>query len=382
MSRAAAETPPGFTRGLTRGSFQYLDAKGRRIASAETLRRIEALVIPPAWSDVWISPDPRSHLQATGRDERGRKQYLYHDAWRSDRERAKFERVARFGRRLAVIRRQVQTDLQQPGLPKTKVLAAIVCLLDTALIRIGNSEYARQNGTFGLTTLRSRHVKVCGASIRFCFRGKSGLKRTIDVVDRALARLISKCKTQAKGELFHYRGPDGRPMDVKSKDVNAYLRGIAGEEFSAKDFRTWAATVQALTCLERTGEASSKTAACRNVAAAIREVSAALGNTPRVCRASYVHPAIIQAYLDRTLGRARRPAVNARSSEATCMRPEERRVLRMLGGGGNGGCSGRPRTSRVVDARRPRAADVSRAFHVAGANQARAGASKTLPRAH
>jgi DNA topoisomerase I len=305
--RHSSDESPGITRRRSGRGFSYRDPEGRTIRDAATLERIRAIVIPPAWTDVWISPWPNGHLQATGRDARGRKQYRYHARYRARRDTAKFERLIAFARALPAIREQVDRDLSRPGLPREKVLAAVVRLLELTLIRVGNDEYARLNKSFGLTTLRDRHATVEGTSITFRFRGKSGQQHEVGLRDRRLAGVVKRCRDLPGRELFQYVGPDGEPHDVASDDVNAYLGAIA-PGVTAKDFRTWAGTVLAWRALRALGDASTDREKQRNVAAAIRSAADNLGNTAAVARQAYVHPAVVDAYLD---GRIRAALVEA-----------------------------------------------------------------------
>lgn len=275
--------------------FRYVDAEGVAVTDPATLERIRALVIPPAWTDVRISADADGHLQATGRDARGRKQYRYHARWREVRDGSKFARTAAFGRALPRIRRRVRRDLALPGHPKQKVLAAVVWLLEHTGARVGNASYARDNGSFGLTTLHDRHADVGGGSIRLRFRGKSGKEHEHDVHDPRVARIVARCQAIPGQVLFRYVTEDGASR-VTSDDVNAYLREAAGDAFTAKDFRTWRGTLFAARALAKAPAPASATAAKRAVAAAIREVADLLGNTPAVCRRAYVHPTVIEAY--------------------------------------------------------------------------------------
>jgi DNA topoisomerase-1 len=278
------------------GRFRYRDAAGKAVRDAETLDRIARLVIPPAWTNVWICPDPRGHIQATGRDQRGRKQYRYHPDWRAVRDQSKYERLIAFGRALPRLRRQVDIDLSKHGLVRERVLAAVVRLLEVTLIRIGNDEYARANKSFGLTTLQKRHVHVTGAGAVFEFRGKSGKQHRTGFQDRRLARLVRSC-TELRGQrLFQFIDEAGEKRPVESADVNDYLHAAMGEDFTAKDFRTWAGTLAALEFLQGEAPPDSEAAAKRTVTACVKEVSGRLGNTPAVCRACYIHPAVPEAY--------------------------------------------------------------------------------------
>jgi DNA topoisomerase-1 len=284
-------------------AFRYLTSRGTP-AGSRARARIRALVIPPAWTDVWICPDPRGHLQATGRDARGRKQYRYHTRWRRVRDEDKYGRLADFGRALPSIRRRVDRDLRRPGLSREKVLAAVVKLLEMTFIRVGNEEYARSNNSYGLTTMRDSHVHVSGSKVRFLFRGKSGVRHELELNDRRLARIVKRCRDLPGQALFQYVDDRGRVVDVGSADVNAYLRETTGSEFTSKDFRTWAGTVLAAKLLCDCEPATSPAAGKRAVAGAIDQVARRLGNTRAVCRKCYVHPAVIDAYLDGSITRA------------------------------------------------------------------------------
>jgi DNA topoisomerase-1 len=295
--RHSTDRRPGITRRRSGRGFSYRDADGNVVRDRETLARIRSLAIPPAWTDVWICPYPNGHLQATGRDAKGRKQYRYHPRFRRRRDAAKFERLVAFANALPAIRSRVDQDLARPGLPKEKVLAAVVRLLELTLIRVGNEEYARLNRSFGLTTLRDRHADVEGSSIRFRFRGKSGRQHEVGLRDRRLAAIVRKCRDLPGQELFQYVARDGEPIDVGSDDVNDYLRSIA-PDVTAKDFRTWAGTVLAFRALRALDRPATDGQAKKNVVAAIRETAELLGNTPAVCRQAYVHPVVVDAYLD------------------------------------------------------------------------------------
>ncbi len=328
--RHASDDRPGITRRRAGRGFSYRDPDGQLVREPETIARIRSIVIPPAWTDVWICPWPNGHLQATGRDARGRKQYRYHPRYRRRREGAKFERLIAFARALPAIRAGVDEDLARPGLPREKVVAAVVRLLELTLIRVGNDEYARLNRSFGLTTLRDRHARIEGSSITFRFRGKSGLQHEVGLRDRRLAGVVKRCRELPGQELFQYVGEDGEPRDIASDDVNAYLGAIA-PGVTAKDFRTWAGTVLAFRALRATGRGESDREKQRNIAAAIRATAENLGNTPAVARQAYVHPAVVDAYLD---GRIRTALVEA--AEETDDPPgstdpdEERAVIALL----------------------------------------------------
>lgn len=292
---------PGIRRLKSGSGFTYRDAKGRRIDDGRTLGRIKGLVIPPAWTDVWICPDPNGHIQATGRDQRGRKQYRYHPDWSAHVSEAKYERMAAFGRALPKLRRKVEADLGERGLTRTKVLAAVVRLLELTLIRVGNDEYARQNKSFGLTTLRDRHARIEGSEVRFEFRGKSGVVHSTGLRDRRLSRVVKACQDIPGQRLFQYYGADGERHAVTSADVNAYIAEATGGPFTAKDFRTWAGTLAAAEALLKAEQAESVTAAKRTVADTVKDVARKLGNTPAVCRSSYIHPKVLEAFSEGSL---------------------------------------------------------------------------------
>jgi DNA topoisomerase I len=329
--RYTTDRRPGIRRRRSGSGFVYLDAGGRRVADPDELARIRALAVPPAWTDVWICPSPNGHLQATGRDARGRKQYRYHPRWRVVRDQTKYHRTTAFGKALPTIRRRVERDLALPGLPRDKVLAVVVRLLDVSHIRVGNPEYAKDNGSFGLTTLRARHVTVSGEEIRFSFRGKGGQPRRVSVRDRRVARVVRRCRDLPGQELFQYQAEDGTPADLTSSDVNEYLFGITGQDFTSKDFRTWSGTVLAAEALAGAGGFRSQRQATRNVVRAIEAVSEVLGNTPAVCRKCYVHPDVVEAYLDGTLLDYLNPGGSRASvKRIRGLRIEEARVLALL----------------------------------------------------
>jgi DNA topoisomerase I len=299
--RYISDDGPGIRR-LRRGkSFTYKDPDGKTVRDRATLKRIKSLAIPPAWTDVWICPMPNGHLQATGRDQRGRKQYRYHTRWREVRDEHKFSRMLAFGRALPRIRARVEEDLRRPGLGREKVLATVVRLLETTLIRVGNEEYARENRSFGLTTMRDHHVDIDGTTIKFEFRAKSGKMQSIKLQDRRLARVVKTCVDLPGRELFQYIDESGERRTIDSADVNEYLRDISGDEFTAKDFRTWAGTVLAALALQEFEAVDTQAAAKRNVTQAIERVAAKLGNTPAICRKCYVHPEVVNCYMDGSL---------------------------------------------------------------------------------
>ena len=295
--RYVCDDKPAIRRKRAGKDFVYLDAKGRRIADAAILKRIRSLVIPPAWTDVWICPAADGHIQATGRDAKGRKQYRYHDDYREAREQTKYDHLFEFAEALPTIRARVAEHMSLRGLPREKVLATVVHLLETTLIRVGNGEYAKANQSYGLTTLRSEHVEVEGTEVRFRFTGKSGKQWSLAMRDRRVARILRACQELPGQDLLQYLDEDKELRAISSGDVNAYLREIAGHDVTAKDFRTWAGTVLMTRYLKASGQFQSATKAKRAMSAAVKEVAAALGNTPAVCRKSYIHPAVSAAYL-------------------------------------------------------------------------------------
>src|SRR5881398_4070983 len=289
---------PGYSRRAKGKDFEYLDTEGKTIRDEQRLLRIKRLAIPPAWTEVWICPPPNGHIQATGRDARRRKQYRYHDRWREMRDANKYERLASFGKALPKIEQRLRKDLALPGLSREKVLATVVQLLEQSLIRIGNEEYARENKSFGLTTMLDRHVDVKGSKLRFRFRGKSGRQHEVDVTDRRIARIVSQLQDLPGQNLFQYLDEEGNVRDITSQDVNEYLRAITGEDFTAKDFRTWTGTVLAAVALGKLGAFETKKQAKANVKNAIGAVAKILGNTPAVCRECYIHPSVVEAYFN------------------------------------------------------------------------------------
>jgi DNA topoisomerase-1 len=322
---------PGISRVKQGKGVRYHGPDGRPIRDGETLTRIRALAVPPAWRDVWICPDSEGHVQATGRDARGRKQYRYHPRWREVRDGNKYERMIAFGRALPVIRRRVEKDLAQPGLPREKILATVVRLLEVTLIRVGNEEYARHNESFGLATMQDRHVRVNGSALRFQFRGKSGILHEVDVQDRRLAHIVRQSRDLPGYELFQYVDAAGERRTIDAADVNAYLKSVAGDEFTAKDFRTWAGTVLAARALRELAAFDSKTQAKRNVLRAVEAVAKRLGNTRAVCRKCYIHPDVVTAYLDGTLAESlNRKAGRELRSNVQNLSQEEAAVLALL----------------------------------------------------
>ena len=322
---------PGIARLPDGKSFRYVDASGKDIEDEATLARVRALVIPPAWTDVWICKHENGHLQATGRDAKSRKQYRYHARWRNLRDEVKYERMISFGKALPAIRRQVDTDLKLSSVPREKVLATIVYLLQATMMRIGNEEYARTNKSFGLTTLRARHVRVDGKAVQFRFRGKSGVFHDITVEDKRLAKIIERIRDLPGQELFQYIDGDGERRSVGSADVNDYLRSISGKDYTAKDFRTWSGTVLAALALREFEKFDSDTQAKKNIVRAIESVAEKLGNTPSICRKCYVHPAVIESYLDGTILEALRLRTEQELVEDLhALQPEEAAVVALL----------------------------------------------------
>jgi DNA topoisomerase-1 len=300
------DTQPGISRKLLRGKFCYFDPAGQRITDPDEIKRLNALAVPPAYTDVWICADPRGHLQATGRDARGRKQYRYHSRWREVRDADKYSRLRDFGLALPKLRKQLETLLAAPGFSREKVMATVITLLDATLIRVGNTQYARDNRSYGLTTLRSRHVEVNGSAIRFQFRGKSGVEHQITVRDRRLARIIKRCQEIPGQNLFQYLDENGERHTVSSADVNAYLQTLTGADFTAKDYRTWAGSVLALSVL-RELQWEPESDAKRHVVEMVKNVARQLGNTPAVCRKCYIHPAVLDAFMLGALAELPRP---------------------------------------------------------------------------
>jgi DNA topoisomerase-1 len=329
--RYTTDARPGWSRRRAGRGFSYRDADGTTIRDRDALARIRALAIPPAWTDVWICPWPTGHLQASGRDARGRKQYRYHARWSERRGTDKFDRMLAFASALPRIRRRCDRDLKRDGLAREKVLAAVVRLLELTLIRVGNDEYARLNRSFGLTTLRDRHATIKGTSVRFRFRGKSGQMHEVGLRDRRLAAIVRRCQELPGQELFQYVDDDGEIRDVDSDAVNAYLREASGAEFTAKDFRTWAGTVLAYRALRALQPAERDRDQKRNVVEAMRVTAGHLGNTPAVARRSYVHPAVLEAYLDGSIAGALVEAAEEQATPPGGATPaEEAAVVRLL----------------------------------------------------
>jgi DNA topoisomerase I len=328
--RYVSDTRPGIRREMGSLGFKYVGTNGRVIRDKAEIARINKLAIPPAWTDVWICPDPRGHIQATGRDARKRKQYRYHPQWRESRDGNKYDRMMAFAEALPKIRQRTNADLAKPGLPREKVLATVVQLLEKSLIRVGNDEYAKKNNSFGLTTMRNRHVQVKGSTVKFTFKGKSGVKHSVGVEDKRLARVVKACQDLPGQELFEYFDDSGERCDVDSGDVNAYLKEITGEDFTAKDFRTWAGTVLACTALQEFEKYESQSQAKKNVLNAIEAVAGMLGNTRAVCRKSYIHPAVLDSYMDGSMLEALSRRTAAARKKNGKLRPEEHAVLAVL----------------------------------------------------
>ncbi len=329
--RYVNDSSPGYTRKAKGDEFEYFDTDGKKITDEKRLLRIRRIAIPPAWTDVWICPSANGHIQAVGRDARRRKQYRYHERWREVRDEGKYEKMVLFGQALPKIRKAIEKDLALPGLPREKVLATVVELLERTFIRIGNEEYAKENNSFGLTTLKNRHVDVDGTTISFRFRGKSGVKHEKEVRDRRVAKIIKKLQDLPGQELFQYVDAEGEVRNVTSGDVNDYLKEITGQDFTAKDFRTWAGTVLAAIALTAQEAFENKKQAKANVKTAIHAVAHVLGNTPAVCRKCYIHPAVLESYLDGTLSNSlKQKTEEALIEKIDDLRDEEVKVLKFL----------------------------------------------------
>ncbi len=321
---------PGIRRVRHGDKFSYRFDTGRPVTDPDTLIRIRSLVIPPAWKDVWICPHSNGHLQAIGYDARGRRQYRYHANWRAHRDLAKYTHIIDFARKLPEIRARARRDLRKPGLPREKVLAATVRILEKTLIRVGNEQYTRENKTFGLTTLKDHHAKINGAKVVFDFRGKHGVHRNVGFRDPKLAEVVRKCRDLEGAELFQYRDDDGNVCDITNTDVNNYLREISGEAFTAKDFRTWAGTVLAAKALQEMALADSQRQLKRNIVAAVEATAKRLGNTVAVCRKCYIHPAVLNAYMDGSLVKMLKRRIATRLENGTSLATDEAAVLRLL----------------------------------------------------
>ncbi len=329
--RYVSDDHPGYTRKKKGDDWEFYDTHGKLITDEGKVLRCRRLAVPPAYTDVWICPSPNGHLQATGRDARGRKQYRYHEKFRQQRDESKYDKMLAFGAALPKIRRRVQADLELPGLPKNKVLATIVSIMERTFIRIGNEEYARENKSYGLTTMRNKHAAVKGAKVTFKFRGKSGVTHQMELADRRLARIVKKAQELPGQELFGYVDDEGEARHIDSQDVNDYLREIAGGEFTAKDFRTWAGTVLAAVALNALEASETKAAAKKNIKQAVAAVAKVLGNTPAVCRKCYVHPEIFENYLrGGTIEGLKRKADQALAQNAPDLRSVEVAVMNFL----------------------------------------------------
>ncbi|MGY4802225.1 DNA topoisomerase IB [Teichococcus aerofrigidensis] len=331
--RYVSDATPGITRRRSGTGWSYRDARGATVRDKAVLARLRALAVPPAWREVWLCPQANGHIQATGRDAKGRKQYRYHPDWRAARDETKYGHVLEFARILPRLRARVAEDMARPGLGREKVLASVVHLLDTTLIRVGNEDYAESNGSYGLTTLRNRHVAVRGTELRFTFRGKSGKEWKLALRDRRVAKVVRACQELPGQALFQYIDGEGERRGIDSADVNAYLRAISGHDITAKDFRTWAGTVLAAMALSEFERADTEAAARRNVRQAIERAAARLGNTPTICRTCYVHPEVLEGYMSGALLLQVKRQVEAElSGTLPALRPEEAAVLAFLHG--------------------------------------------------
>jgi DNA topoisomerase-1 len=316
--RYITDQEPGLTRVTTSRGVGYRHPDGSPVEDEATLERIRKLAIPPAWTDVWICPKANGHIQAVGRDQKGRKQYRYHDDWRQVRDAHKYDRVIAFGRALPKLRARIDADLKKRGLPREKVLAAVLRVMEMTLIRVGNEEYAKQNKSFGLTTLRDRHAKIGASGAVFEFRGKSGKVHSTGFSDRRLARIVKACQDLPGQRLFQYLDEEGQQHVVESADVNAYLREVLGQDFSAKDFRTWAGTLSAARALVGLPKCASAAEAKRNLNTCVKAVAGVLGNTAAVCRSAYIHPAVMEAYAEGAL--PLKPGASERAFELAVLR--------------------------------------------------------------
>jgi DNA topoisomerase-1 len=329
--RYVHDNTPGIRRIRAGKGFRYLDPTGNPV-DAKTKARIESLVIPPAWTDVWIAPTANAHVQATGRDQRGRKQYRYHDEWTALQAETKYSRLAAFGRQLPAIRRQIEADLRKRGMPKAKVVAVALQLLDSTHIRVGNEAYARENASFGLTTLRNKHAEVNGATVRLTFTGKGGKEWCIDYRDPRTARVVRMCQELPGQRLFQYEDDDGILQPVDSDDINAWLREVTGGGYTAKDFRTWSGSVIAAACLRDCERPGTETGIKQSIVAAVDEVADMLGNTRAVCRASYIHPDVLEAFTSGRLERVDLRRTGLSAADVKLLDPDERFLLALLNG--------------------------------------------------
>lgn len=329
--RYVNDSGSGITRERDGDHWRYASSSGKPISDPKQIERIDKIGIPPAWTEVWICPYANGHIQATGRDTKGRKQYRYHTRWRETRDATKYTHTIAFGEALPRIRERVEHDMALPGLPREKVLATVVRLLETTLIRVGNEEYAKTNKSFGLTTMHDRHVSIEGTKLQFTFRGKSGVHHTIELKDRRLAQIVKRCRDIPGYSLFQYVDSNGERQTIDSGDVNAYLRETTGQDFTAKDFRTWAGTVLAAMALREFEAFDSDAQGRKNVVRAIEAVSERLGNTPSICRKCYVHPAVLDTYLEGTLAETLKQRAEQELTDALHdLRPEEAAVLALL----------------------------------------------------
>ncbi|MGY2134751.1 DNA topoisomerase IB [Hymenobacter sp. HD11105] len=328
--RYLTDAKPGLTRKPgPDGTFSYLDAKGEEITDEKTLARLQSFVIPPAWTDVWIAPSPTAHLQVTGRDAKGRKQYIYHTAWDQARSLTKFSRLLAFGEALPALRERLQQDLKRSGLDKQKVVALVLTLMDQSFIRIGNREYAKKNKSYGLTTMRDRHVQISGDEVRFSFVGKKGVAHDVSLNDRRLARMVRKCKEIPGQHLFQYYSADGHRQELESGDVNQYLQEVTGISLSAKDFRTWGGTVKMVECLESVLHEEPELPKDKVLKRAVKEVATGLGNTPTVCSKYYIHPQVVDLFeSDKLINYLRKHDIDP--TENDVLSPTEHMVLDML----------------------------------------------------
>jgi len=329
--RYVSDNAPGIKRIRNGNGFRYIGPDGKTIRDTDALTRITSLAIPPAWEQVWICPLPNGHIQATARDAKGRKQYRYHPRWRNVRDEAKYERMLAFGNALPVIRKRVQADLSKPGMPREKVIAAVVRLLETTLIRVGNKEYARNNRSFGLTTMLDKHVEINAGRLRFRFRGKSGKYHNVALDDARLARIVRRCRDLPGQELFQYIDENNNIRAINSSDVNDYLHAITNEDYTAKDFRTWAGTMLAALAFQEIAAFDSATQGKKNVVQVIESVAEKLGNTPSICRKCYVHPGLIDAYLDGSMHHLLKQQTEAAMrDDAHALNRDEMAILSLL----------------------------------------------------
>ncbi|MBB6610116.1 DNA topoisomerase IB [Pontibacter sp. Tf4] len=327
--RYTSDDRPGYTRKKSGKGFTYLDAKGERVTDEKTLERLQKLVIPPAWTDIWICPSVKGHLQVTGRDAKGRKQYIYHPEWNKSRNVTKFGRMLSFGKALPKLRAQIKKDIQAKDLDRRKVTALVLSIMDNALIRIGNRQYAKANDSYGLTTMRDKHVKINGSQVKFTFRGKKGVEHDIDLKDRRLAQLVKKCKDIPGYDLFQYYDENGERQVLESGDVNEYLREATDQPFTAKDFRTWGGSVRMVKCLENVLEENPELEKEKAIKAAVKDVAKGLGNTPTVCSKYYIHPEVVNMFReDKLLNYLR--THDASKSKNEYLNGTEELVLKML----------------------------------------------------